>query len=89
MSTHTHTHTHTQGGFHVSYIVDQVVSKLLEAANKKNRGGGGGHGPEAPARQESPVGVCELSHREPLLRLTDQGEHDAQGKIRWLHLQSQ
>ena len=28
-----------QGGTHVNYIVDQVVSKLLEAAKKKNKGG--------------------------------------------------
>jgi DNA topoisomerase-2 len=28
-----------QGGSHVTYIVDQVVSKLLEAAKKKNKGG--------------------------------------------------
>ena len=28
-----------QGGSHVNYIVDQVVSKLLEAAKKKNKGG--------------------------------------------------
>ena len=28
-----------QGGTHVNYVVDQVVSKLLEAAKKKNKGG--------------------------------------------------
>ena len=28
-----------QGGTHVNYIVDQVVSKLLESAKKKNKGG--------------------------------------------------
>ena len=28
-----------QGGTHVNYVVDQVVSKLLEAAKKRNRGG--------------------------------------------------
>ena len=28
-----------QGGTHVNYIVDQVVSKLLEVAKKKNKGG--------------------------------------------------
>lgn len=29
----------TQGGTHVNYVVDQVVSKLLETAKKKNKGG--------------------------------------------------
>lgn len=29
----------TQGGTHVNYVVDQVVSKLLESAKKKNKGG--------------------------------------------------
>ena len=28
-----------QGGTHINYVVDQVVSKLLEAAKKKNKGG--------------------------------------------------
>ena len=26
------------------------------------------------------VGVCQLSHREPNVRLTDEGEHDAAGE---------
>ena len=29
----------SQGGTHVNYVVDQVVSKLLEVAKKKNKGG--------------------------------------------------
>ena len=39
---HVHTYAHTlttQGGTHVNYITDQVVSKLLESAKKKNKGG--------------------------------------------------
>lgn len=88
-----------QGGRHIDYVVDQIVSKLIEVVKKKNKAGvtvkpfqvalpwrrsrfapprsRSGNHVFAPAGEEPHLGVRQRADREPVLRLPDQGEHDA------------
>ncbi|KAE8284378.1 DNA topoisomerase 2-alpha [Larimichthys crocea] len=47
-----------QGGRHIDYVADQVVSKLIEVVKKKNKAWGGR---QAFPGEEPHVGVCQLS----------------------------
>ena len=46
----------------------------------------GRNGTKALPHQRSPLDLRKLSRREPDLRLTDQREHDSEGKIVWFDL---